>query len=547
MKRDLQSLSQHFDLLVIGAGTHGACIARLAAQGGLKVALIEKGDFGAATSRNSAKLLHGGLRYIQHFDVPRIRESMIAQRAWFRYAPHLVRPLQFVIPTYGYATRGPAALAAGILAFHMIAAGRNAGIRSGVRLPPSGVMSRRSLVTAYPMLARDDVTGGAYWYDGQMLDAVRLTIELVLDAVEAGAVAINHLECVSFLNGSAGVVGAVARDALSGRELEVRAGVTINATGPWVDHLLECGPPAVRGGRSTSWTRNINLVTRPLYAADVALGVASHRASDAAIGKSKRLFFMSPWQGCTVVGTTHDLCADHPDAIAAPAQVVAGFIDEVNEAMPGTGLKAEDVHSVHLGLTPSEDSDEGRAKRSLLVDHEARQGVLGLISVAGIKYTTAPVVAAHAVDLACRKLGKPAARQPFEQPASGAPDGDLPEWSAVGYEHESAAGREFAWTQRIFGQRAAACLADGSRADPMTPEQVLRCRVKYGIEHEMVVRLTDAVLRATDSAERGLMTGAQLEWCADTMQAALGWTAEHRQAEMAATRTALDRLRVRLR
>ena len=175
-----------FDLLVIGAGIHGACIARLAALAGLRVALVDKDDFGTATSRNSAKLLHGGLRYMQDFDVPRIRESMISQRAWFRFVPHLVRPLRFVIPTYGYTTRSPAAMAAGIVAFHMIAAGRNTGIRPEVRLPRSGVMSRRRLIERYPMLERGDVTGGAYWYDGQMLDAVRVTLECVWDAVRSG-------------------------------------------------------------------------------------------------------------------------------------------------------------------------------------------------------------------------------------------------------------------------------------------------------------------------------------------------------------------------
>lgn len=534
MRRDLDALSQEFDVLVIGAGIHGACIARLAALSGLRTALIEKGDFGAATSRNSAKLLHGGLRYIQHFDIPRIRESMIAQRAWFRFAPHLVRPLRFIIPTYGYATRGPLALAGGVVAFHMIAAGRNDGIRHEVRLPPSGMMSRRRLVGRHPMLARKEVTGGAYWHDGQMLDAIRLTLECVWDAVGAGAVAANHVESVALLTGNGGVQGAVVRDALSGREFEVRAALTVNATGPWVDRVLQTGPSAVRGGRTTVWTRNINLVTRRLYPGDEALGVQSQRASDAAIGQSKRLFFTSPWHGCTVVGTTHDIYEDHPDAVVAPDSVVAGFLQEVNDAAPGFNLVAEDVHSLHIGLTPAEDAESERAKRSLLIDHESAQGVPGLMSVAGIKYTTAPVTAAKAVELACQKLRRVVQMTPFEQPASGSPR----QLSAIPADDD-----ELAWATRIYGTRAAECLS-GSSTSALDSDTVFRSRVRFGIEHEMVVRLSDALLRATDWAERGLLAEEQLSWCAATLASAHGWSHERTAAEIDGARADLGKLHI---
>ena len=534
MRRDLDALSQNFDVLVIGAGIHGACIARLAAMTGLRTALIEKGDFSGATSRNSAKLVHGGLRYIQHFDVRRIRESMVSQRAWFRFAPHLVRPLRFIIPTYGYATRGPIALAGGVVAFHMIAAGRNAGIRPEVRLPRSGMMSRRRLVAAHPALDRKDVTAGAFWHDGQMLDASRLTIECVWDAVAAGAVVANHVASVSLLNGSAGVQGAVVRDALSGRELEVRAALTINATGPWVDRVLQTGPSAVRGGRTTLWTRNINLVTRRLYPGEDALGVQSQRASDAAVGKSKRLFFTSPWHGCTVIGTTHDLYGDEPDAVAAPDDVVAGFLQEVNDAAPGFRVEACDVRSLHIGLTPSEDAETERAKRSLLLDHEAVHKVPGLVSVAGIKYTTAPVVAAKTVELACRKLQRDVHVPDFEQPAAGTSR----QLSAIPADDD-----ELAWAARIYGTRATECLAASGTA-ARDAETVFRSRVLFGIEQEMVVRLADALLRATDWAERGLLTQEQFSWCAATLASSQGWSQERTTTEITVAQGELDKLHI---
>lgn len=542
MRRDIDALSQPFDLLVIGAGIHGACLARLAALSGLRTALIEKGDFGAATSRNSAKLLHGGLRYIQHFDVPRIRESMVAQRAWFRFAPHLVRPLRFVIPTYGYGTRGPAALAGGVVAFHMIAAGRNDGIADEVRLPRSGITSRRRLLAAHPALQRRDVTGGAFWYDGQMLDAIRVTLECIWDAVEAGAVALNHVECVALRHGARGVEGVVARDRLTGREVEVTARMTVNATGPWVDRVLAGGPKAVHGERTTVWTRNVNLVTRRLYGGGTALGVQSKRKSDAAIGESKRLFFTSPWHGCTVVGTTHDHYDDDPDAVEATDDLVAGFVQEVNDAAPGLGLAPQDVHSVHLGLTPAEDAESERAKRSLLLDHEARHGIHGLLSVAGIKYTTAPVVAAQTLELVCRKLGHGRAMPPFETPARGAPSRVMPP-PAEGSNGTPDCVDELGWAQHIYGRRASDCLQEAA-ASPLDADAVFRDRVRYGVQHEMIVRLGDALLRATDWAERGRLTAPLMNWCAEYMAAELHWSGERRRREYGDAVAALRRLHI---
>ncbi|NGX16862.1 FAD-dependent oxidoreductase [Wenzhouxiangella sp. XN24] len=542
MQRDLDAFSGEFDVLVVGAGIHGACIARLAAQAGLRVALIERGDFGVATSRNSAKLVHGGLRYIQNFDIPRIRESVVSQRTWFRFAPHLMRPLRFVMPTYGFGTRSPLALGGGMLAYHLSAIGRNSGIPQSIRLPGSGVMTRGRLVGLHPLLQRKDVTGGAFWYDGQMHDAVRVTLECIWDAVDAGAVAANHLGAESLLHDAGGVRGVVARDQITGREVEVRAKVTLNATGPWVDEFLARGPAALRGVRITAWTRNINLVTRALYPGEDALGIASRRPAGAAIGQPKRLFFTSPWHGCTVVGTTHDLHESPADELSAPSDVIETFVGEVNAAAPGLGLELDDIRAVHIGLTPTEDSETNRAKRSIVIDHAETQGVDGLISVAGIKYTTAPLVAGRVVRQVCRKLGRPVTLPSFSEPAGGAPvlAADADGCSGFG------AGDEHGWASMVYGSRALTCLGDVS-SGCLGNDEVFRRRVKFGIEQEMVVRLSDAVLRATDWAERGLLSADLLEWCADHMAKSLGWSAERMAAESTDTLRLLERFRMGVR
>jgi glycerol-3-phosphate dehydrogenase len=433
--------------------------------------------------------------------------------------------------------RGPAALAAGMGVFHALAADRNDGVSRHVRMPRSGLLGRRRLAAEHPMLAGTHVNGGAYWYDGQMLDAARLTLECVRDAVDAGAVAANHVACIALLNGNGRIRGAVVRDALSGKEFEVRAALTVNATGPWVDQVLETGPRTLQRARTATWTVNMNLVTRRLFEADAAVGVTSSRPSDASIGTAKRLFFASPWHGCTVVGTTHEIHVGGPDAVEVTDDAVGAFLQEVREAAPGLGLEPSDVRSVHVGLTPAEDVEHERARRPLLVDHQALDDVAGLISVAGIKFTTAPAVAAKAVELAMKMLRRHASTLHFGRRGSGSPA----EVAPAGYEASEAE-----WARRIYGARAVDCLGERLEGDAGSSDDVFRRRVAYGIENEMVVRVADAVLRATDWAERGRLTGAQLDWCVDALGTAFRWSEERSDRERAETRARLQRLKIRL-
>lgn len=526
MQRDLSALDRLFDVLVIGGGVYGSCLARIAAARGFSVALVERDDFGGAVSHNSLKTVHGGFRYIQHFDLPRIWESVAAQRDWLHAAPHLVRPLRFVIPAYGYGTRGPVIFAGGICAFQAVSFHRNSGLPETSRLPMPGLISRRTLVSRYPELARKDLTGGAYWYDAQMLDANRLVLECLEDACAQGAVVANHAEVLHLRSTQSAVDGAVVRDRISGREFEVRARVTVNATGPYVESILKAGPRPMKINRPLVWTRNVNIVTRKLFDTHDAVGVGSQRASDAAIGRSKRLFFVSPWQDCSIVGTSHTqhLGAQH-DIQAEVVSDVAEFLAEVNEALPNAKLSPDDVRYVHSGLTPAED-DVARAKRGTVIDHGQTDNVRSLVTMLGIKYTTAPTVAASAMSLIERLLQKQGNKRAgaFSRPLPGsvgcAATGSTPPTDDV------------SWARRIYGGHAQA-LFETLSANELTPdEHVFRCRVVFGIENEMVVRLRDAIFRATDRAERGSLSAAQLAWCADEMARRLRWTDPQRQLEM---------------
>ena len=410
MQRNLDALDGVFDVLVVGGGIYGACIARLAAQSGWSVALLERGDFGGAVSHNSLKIVHGGLRYVQHFDFPRIWESVAAQRAWLRAAGHLVRPLRCVVPTYGYGLRGPLAFALGLFTFHATAGRRNKDIGVSSRLPRSGLLSRRALLSQYPELDRRGLTGGAYWYDAQMLDANRLTFECIKDACNWGTVIANHVDVLQLRVTQSQVDGVVARDCLTGREFDVRARVTVNATGPFIERLLSTSPADLSFVQPLVWTRNVNVVTRRIFSTEDAIGVGSHRASDAALGRSKRLFFITPWQDCSIIGTSHIMHEGDPEDLSAAVRAdVDRFLQEVNDALPRLRLEKGDLCYVHSGLTPAEDEVQ-RSKRSSIIDHASVHGVRGLLSVIGIKYTTAPVVAGRVMSEIARSLGESPAK-----------------------------------------------------------------------------------------------------------------------------------------
>lgn len=536
MQRDLDALNREFDILIIGGGVYGSCLARIAAASGFSVALLERDDFGGAVSHNSLKIVHGGFRYIQHLDLPRIWESIAAQRSWLHAAPHLVCPMRCVIPAYGYGTRGPVIFAGGIGAFQAVAFRRNAGLSGASRLPMPGLLSRRSLVTRFPDLARADLTGGAYWYDAQMLDANRLVLGCLEDACAHGAIVANHVEVLHLRATGSTVEGAVARDKISGREFEVRARVTVNATGPFVESILKAGPRPMKINRPLVWTRNVNIVTRKLFDTDDAVGVGSQRASDAAIGKSKRLFFVIPWQDCSVVGTSHTRhLGGQEDIQINVAGDVESFLAEVNEALPKVQLGAADVRYVHSGLTPAED-DVARAKRGTVIDHEHTDNVRSLITVLGIKYTTAPTVAASVMPIIERFLRKNgnASEDSFSRPLPGG-DGYSP------VANETLQSPDVSWARRIYGGRAVGLFDVLPTADLTAAEHVFRCRVIYGIQNEMVVRLRDAIFRATDLAERGSLTSAQLEWCADELTRRLGWTAQRRMDELTEVSLRLQR------
>ena len=531
MIRDPEKLGRtKYEVLVVGGGIYGACIARDAALRGLKVALIEKDDFGAATSANSLKIIHGGLRYLQDANLKRVR-TMIAERsAWLRTAPHLVRPLPCLVPSYPGLKNHKLVLAAGLVISDLVGFDRNRDLGPEHRLPNSRTMPRADYAA---MLGEDvfpDVTGGAAWYDARVLDTERLLLALLHSSVEHGAEIANYVSALEWLSGSDGAVrGVRALDERTGQSLEIQADLVVNSTGAWTDRLLRGGPAgsvAPRFNRSLA----LNLVVRKLPVRQ-AVGLPVRGA-----GGPGQTLFVVPWAAHTVIGTKHLPWEGSVDLAKAPCEAVDHFLAEINSAFQKTRLSREDVIEVQWGFLPAVPNAEPvrLVRESRIHDHEIEDGIAGLVSVVGVKYTTARLTGANVVDLLFKKLGKPQIpSKTDETPVWGGEITDYEQFfQEARNEMQPALDRDTAdrliqnyGTQyrQVFNY-AAADPGLAGRVDAALP--VTRAEIVHAVRDEMAVRLADVVRRRVGAGLLVRSRPAALAACLEVMAGEMGWDAD---------------------
>jgi glycerol-3-phosphate dehydrogenase len=360
----------------------------------LSVALVERGDFGSGASFNHLRTIHGGLRYLQSLDIRRARESVRERRTVARIAPQAVRPLPFAVPLYRSLTRGKTAMRAGFALDRLVSAGRNRGVPASHRLPGGRVVSRSSAIQRFPGLRRQGLTGAAIFHDYVMTEPDRFTFAYAIGAAGHEAVLANHVEAVAPLVDRAGgrrVVGVTARDTLGTRTLDIAAHVTVNATGAGVDRLLK----PLGASTGIAMMKVMNFVTNR-DAGDEALGGRS---------VSGRNLFLVPWRERALFGTWESDRVCEPDDTSIEERDVVAFITELNQAFPALDLTMADITLVHRGVVPA----AVHGNRVALEGHEqvrdhATDGIEGILSVAGTKFTTARAVAERITDTLLKKL-----------------------------------------------------------------------------------------------------------------------------------------------
>ncbi len=398
-----------FDVLVIGGGIYGAWTAYDAALRGLSVALIERHDWACATSSASSKLIHGGLRYLEHYDFALVRDALVERRRLHRLAPHLVRPLEFVMPVW----KGPRAArlmrSAGLTLYDFLG-GR------GQPVPWHDRYSARGLRQRFPYVDPERLLGGFSYGDCQEDDA-RMTLTVVAAAQGAGAIVANRLAAESLLEESGAIVGARVHDRLADERFELRARVTVNAAGPWAPQLLGAAAPRVKR------VKGIHIVVPAIPDCDSAFLLTA---------KDGRVFFVIPWYGRTLIGTTEQE-VDDPDRATATDDEVRYLLSGVHNGLPGITWTPDDVLARFAGvrtLQAEEAEDLAAVTREFTVLEPQR----GVVMPLGGKFTTARCDAAEIVDHVEQQLGR--ARTPSRtarQPLPGAPTTDEPfeRWQAA--------------------------------------------------------------------------------------------------------------------
>jgi glycerol-3-phosphate dehydrogenase len=475
------------DLVVIGAGINGAGIARDAAMRGAKVLLLDKGDIGGGTSSWSTRLIHGGLRYLEHGELSLVRESLRERTSLMNIAPHLVRPLPILVPIYKNSQRGPWIIRAGMFAYDMLSLGK--------ALPRHRMLSRDETLEEASGLEPDGLVGAAIYYDAQVEFAERLVLENAIAAVEHGAEVVTYAR-VDELGIEEGMVRRIDfTNELTGARQSVQSKSVINAAGPWVDQLLEktgTSAPRLIGG-----TKGSHIIVAPFFGAPATAIYVEAKAD-------RRPFFIIPWNGNYLIGTTDIRYRGDLDHVEIDDEEIDYLLRETNRVIPTACLDRSKILYTYSGVRPlpfTNDKDEQSiTRRHFIRQHPQLQNLLSII---GGKLTTYRSLAEETVDIVFRKLGRAIPECTTDRrPLPGANTSDLDEFGKDFKQHcglpEAISDRLL----RIYGVRAAEVLKL-TAADPLLVEvfddetQAIAAEVIYAFRNEMAQTLNDCLLRRT--------------------------------------------------
>jgi glycerol-3-phosphate dehydrogenase len=523
--------AESFDLAVIGGGINGAAVARDAAMRGLRVALLDQGDFAGATSSRSSKLIHGGFRYLPQGQLRLVHHALRERERLHRItAPHLVRPIRFLFPLYRGRGFGPLVVAIGMTLYDLFARAPRAERHR--RLNAAGVCALE------PAVSSRDLRGGSLYYDAWADDA-RLTIENALDAAAHGAAVTNYvaLEGFSKAAGGAGKLSAAAlRDVVTGASFDLRAAVFVNAAGPWVDGVRRLDDPAAPP--SVRLTKGVHLIFRhesiPVREALVL--------SD----EGGRIVFVIPRDGYVMVGTTDTDFDGDRNHVRADASDVEYLLGVLREGLPGVKLQAGDVASSFAGLRALVNPGGGKSPSAVPREETILQSVSGLISVAGGKLTTHRAIAERVVDRVMGELSRPKGHCPTRNaPLIGARPLDPQTGDDGALASIPPDAREILHGR--YGTRATLVArlisARPELVEPLAPGcPALGAEVIHAVRNELARTVADFIVRRTALSWRfPYEAAAAAPRVAELMGAELGWDRARQDAELGSFRIALQR------
>jgi glycerol-3-phosphate dehydrogenase len=495
-------MQQPFDLIVIGGGINGAGVARDAALRGRRTLLIDRGDFCGGATSWSTRLVHGGLRYLEYFEFNLVRESLREREILLRTAPHLVKPLLLTIPIYADRSRPYWKIQAGMVLYDLLSYDKT--------LPNHRMLPAATFRQLFREIAAPDLAGGAQYYDSQVAYAERLALENVLDAEAAGAVVRNYVEAIALERSGDRIHQIICRDRRTDVEFPIDCApdcLVVNTAGPWVDAVL------VRGRRGTQAaaigqtpkigpTKGSHIVVPPFPGMPLDSALYVEAQSDG------RPFFMVPWLGQVLIGTTDLRYGDGLDQIKANDDEIDYLIRETNRIIPTAQLTRRSVKFTYSGVRPLPAAAPGQKTSSItrshvLYDHSA-DGASNLISLIGGKITTYRQVGEEVVDRAfqrCQQVAPPCPTRTRLLPGAILPNDDRIKQAIAKYDDRlvlSTIDHLFG----LYGARAIDVLQlideTPKLAQRITPDQPsILAQIVFAVRSEYAETLIDILHRRT--------------------------------------------------
>ncbi len=524
------------DAVVIGGGMAGAGVARDLALRGASVALFEKGDFASGTSSKSSKLIHGGLRYLELGDFKLVRESLREKKTLERLAPHLVRPLPFLVPIYRGAARGLITVRIGMWLYDLLTPGKTTE-RYRVLRPVDALAME-------PSVRAEDLRGAGYYFDDLLLYPERLCLENVLSAARHGARAFNYCEVEEFVPGRRGIEGVKVRDLLSGQVQLVRATAIVNCAGPWVDRLRAMARVADRSPRVVRTTKGIHCLLPRMTDRAVYLST-----------RDERMIFVIPWREFSLVGTTDTDFEGDPDRLWATREEVTYLLEEVAKVLPDKRATFDNVSYTYAGVRPlsfEPGASASRVSREHKVIPEGPDG--RFLSVTGTKLTCFRSLAEDVGDRVMRLLGRGERPRTARLTLDGTDEEvgkvEARVWMDVS-EEMAATGLSRGTLRTLVETYGRAYprvlelgrkLPDGfERLCPSNPEIV--AQLHHAVREELAVSLQDLLLRRTGIGQSRCQGLDCAEPIAARMAELGGWSKRRLDAELEAYSQHVERSR----
>ena len=396
INRNPESVQNNFyDAIIIGGGIHGVMLSLISSQRNLKTLLLERNDFGSATSFNSLRIIHGGFRYLQNIDLPRFFES-VSDRKWFlQNFPDLVEPIPCLIPLYGKGVYRPLIFRAALLLNDILSFKRNKEIVRNSKLPGGKIISADRVKNIFPAVDVSGLKGGAVWYDGSMKDSQRVIIESLKWACSLGADALNYFEVKELLKNKNQVTGVRAYDKESKKYFNFNSGIVINAAGPWSRKVAACFDREYEDlfKSSIAW----NILFNKKAPSNYAIAVTPDRPG-------ARTYFLRPLRGMLFAGTVHEPWEGVENNPVPSENSINNFISDLNSLINNLNLKKEDILHIFSGHMPvKKEGTDNLSDREVIIDHSKKNGPKGLFSISGVKFTTARLIAEKTLNIVFKK------------------------------------------------------------------------------------------------------------------------------------------------